>query len=60
MLNKHPFQCVLYEEAGICGFTPVVIVTLMAMALGWATGYLDVILFPGLAYYLPSSCTGSV
>ncbi len=49
MLNKHPFQCVLYDETGICGFTPVVIVTVMAMALGWVTGNLDVILFPGLA-----------
>lgn len=52
MLNKHPFQCVLYDETGICGFTPVVIVTVMAMALGWVTGNLDVILFPGLAVFL--------
>lgn len=49
MLNKHPFQCALYDETGICGFTPVVIVTVAAMALGWVTGNLEVILFPGLA-----------
>ncbi|MBI4401650.1 MAG: hypothetical protein HY581_08460 [Nitrospirae bacterium] len=52
MLNKHPFQCALHDETGMCGFTPVVIVTVVAMALGWVTGYLDVILFPGLAVLL--------
>ena len=49
MFNGH---CALYDETGLCGFTPVVIVTLVAIGLGWVTGYLDVILFPGLAVLL--------
>jgi hypothetical protein len=52
MLNQHPFQCALHDETGLCGFTPVLIVTLAAIALGWLAGYLEAVLFPGLAVLL--------
>ena len=52
MIAKHLFDCPLYDETGLCGFTPVLIVAVGAIGLGWVTGYLDVILFPALAVLL--------
>lgn len=51
-IAKHLFDCPLYDETDLCGFTPVLIVPLGAIGLGWVTGYLDVILFPALAVFL--------
>ena len=48
-IAKHLFDCPLYDETGLCGFTPLRLVTLGAIGLGWVTGYFDVILFPALA-----------
>lgn len=44
--------CAVYDETRICNFTPVIIGTLGVIALGWVTGYLDAVLFPGLAAVL--------
>jgi len=44
--------CPLYDATGICSFTPVIVVTLGLIGLGAVTGYLDAVLFPGLAVLL--------
>jgi mercuric ion transport protein len=36
----------------LCCFTPILVVLLGLVGLGWATGYLDYILFPALAGFL--------
>ena len=44
--------CPLYEETGICGFTPVLVAVPGVIGLGAVTGYLDAVLIPGLAVFL--------
>ncbi len=38
--------------AAVCCFTPILVVVLSAIGLGWVTGYLDVVLLPALAVSL--------
>lgn len=36
----------------VCCFTPVLVILLGAIGLGWLTGYLDYVLFPALFLFL--------
>ena len=45
-------DCPVYEETRYCVFTPVLVGTLGVIGLGAVTGYLDAVLFPGLAVLL--------
>ena len=38
--------------AALCCFTPILVVLLSVLGLGWFTGYLDYILFPVLFIFL--------
>ncbi len=38
--------------AALCCFTPILVVVLSAIGLGWVAGYLDVVLLPALAVSL--------
>ena len=44
--------CPLYEETGICAFTPVLVAMLGLIGLGAVTGYLDAVLIPVLAVFM--------
>ncbi|MGH7253765.1 MAG: mercury resistance system transport protein MerF [Nitrospiraceae bacterium] len=44
-------SCPVYDETRICVFTPVLVMTLGVIGLGAVTGYLDAVLFPGLAVF---------
>ena len=37
--------------ATLCCFTPILVFLLGVVGLGWATGYLDYVLFPTLAIF---------
>jgi len=45
-------DCPVYEETRFCAFTPTLVGTLGVIGLGAVTGYLDAVLFPGLAVLL--------
>jgi mercuric ion transport protein len=38
--------------AALCCFTPVLAILLGVVGLSWATGYLDYVLFPALAFFI--------
>ncbi len=38
--------------AAVCCFTPVVVILLGAVGLGWLSGYLDYVLLPALAVFV--------
>jgi mercuric ion transport protein len=38
--------------AALCCFTPILVILLSALGLGWLTGYLDYVLFPVLVIFL--------
>ncbi len=38
--------------AAVCCFTPILVIVLSAMGLGWVAGYLDVVLLSALAVSL--------
>jgi len=44
--------------AALCCFTPILVILLGALGLGWLTGYLDYVLFPVLFIFLGLTAYG--
>lgn len=44
--------------AALCCFTPILVVLLSVLGLGWLTGYLDYVLFPVLVIFLGLTAYG--
>lgn len=44
--------------AALCCFTPILVILLGALGIGWLTGYLDYVLFPVLVIFLGLTAYG--